>query len=74
MDQKRKKSFIKMIHNGAWVLIVKREQAYADAAECNKHNFKKDMGNEINSFGDNLSNGCDAGGGDRLGPRGGGGY
>jgi uncharacterized GH25 family protein len=38
---------IKMIHNGAWVLIVKQEEAYPDAAECDKRTVSASLTFEI---------------------------
>ena len=38
---------IKMIHNGVWVLIAKREEAYPDAAECDKQAWAASLTFEI---------------------------
>ena len=38
---------IKMLHNGAWVLIVKEVQPYADATECDKQTWAASLTFEI---------------------------
>ncbi len=38
---------IRMIHNGVWVLIAKREEAYPDAAECDKQAWAASLTFEI---------------------------
>jgi uncharacterized GH25 family protein len=38
---------IKMIHNGAWVLIAKHEEAYPDTAECDKQAWAATLTFEI---------------------------
>lgn len=38
---------IKMIHNGTWLLIVKQEEAYPDATECDKRTWAASLTFEV---------------------------
>lgn len=38
---------IKMIHDGVWLLIARQEQAYPDAAECDKQRWAASLTFEI---------------------------